>query len=126
MNGAANALFWKSSEAQNFTYLAILKHQNTKISLNKLSKKHWVVALFENFGSVRKKIQSTVFYDHPVDMYLKYWEGLNFHARVYTKNICLKIVSKAMCFLQHISAYQEKLSRLFSAELYQTDSAVPF
>ena len=62
----ANALFWKSSETQNFTYLTILKHQNTKTSLNELSKNHWVIALFEIFGSVSKKLQSTVFNDHPV------------------------------------------------------------
>ena len=54
MNGAANALLWKSSKTQNFTYLTILKHQNTKTSLNKLSKNQWVIALFEIFGSVRK------------------------------------------------------------------------
>ena len=66
MNGATNALLWKRSETQNFTYLTILKHQNTKTSLNELSKNHWVIALFEIFGSVRKEIQSTVFNDHPV------------------------------------------------------------
>ena len=66
VNGAANALLWKSSKTQNFTYLTILKHQNTKTSLNKLSKNHWVIALFEIFGSVSKKLQSTVFNDHPV------------------------------------------------------------
>ena len=66
VNGAANALLWKSSKTQNFTYLTILKHQNTKTSLNELSKNHWVIALFEIFGSVSKKLQSTVFNDHPV------------------------------------------------------------
>ena len=66
MNGAANALLWKSSKTQNFTYLTILKHQNTKTSLYKLSENHWVFALIEFFGSVRKKLQSTVFNDHPV------------------------------------------------------------
>ena len=66
MNGAANALLWKSSKTQNFTYLTILKHQNTKTSLYKLTENHWVFALFEFFGSVRKKLQSTVFNDHLV------------------------------------------------------------
>ena len=66
VNGAANALLWKSSETQNFTYLTILKHQNTKTSLNKLSKNHGVIAIFEIFGSVRRKLQFTVFNDHPV------------------------------------------------------------
>ena len=70
VNGAANALLWKSSETQNFAHLTILKHQNTKTSLNKLSKNHSIIAIFEIFGSVRKKIQSTVFNDHPVHQIL--------------------------------------------------------
>ena len=65
--GAANARYWKSSERQNSTHLTVLKHQNTKTSLYKLSKNHWVDVLFEIFGSVRKKLQSTVTNDHPVD-----------------------------------------------------------
>ena len=63
---AANALYWKISERQNSTHLAFLKHQNTKTSLYELSKNDWVFALFEIFGSIRKRIQSTVFIDHPV------------------------------------------------------------
>ena len=66
MNGAANALLWKSSETQNFTYLTISKHQNTKTSLNKLSKNQGIIAFFEIFGSVRRKLQFTVSLDHPV------------------------------------------------------------
>ena len=66
VNGAANALLWKSSKAQNFTYLTILNHQNTKTSLNELSKNHWVIALFEIFGPVRNKLLMTVSLDHPV------------------------------------------------------------
>ena len=66
VTGAAKALFWKISETQNFTYLTISKHQNTKTSLNKLSKNHGVIAIFEIFGSVRRKLQFTVFNDHPV------------------------------------------------------------
>ena len=62
----ANALYWKSFKRQIFTHLTVLKHQNTKTSLNELSKNHWVIALFEIFGSVRKKLQFTVFNDHPV------------------------------------------------------------
>ena len=54
MNGAANALLWRSSETENFTLLIILKQQNTNTSLNKPSKKHWVIALFGILGSVRK------------------------------------------------------------------------
>ena len=64
--GAANALYWKCLKRQNSTYLTLLKHQNTKTSLYKLSKNHWVITLLENFGSVRRKLQSTVFLDHPV------------------------------------------------------------
>ena len=62
----ANTLYWKSFKRQIFTHLTVLKHQNTKTSLNKLSKNHWVIAIFEIFGSVRKKLQFTVFNDHPV------------------------------------------------------------
>ena len=64
--GAANALYWKSSEKQNSTHLTLLKHQNTKTSLYKLSKNHWVITLLGSFGSVRRELQSTVSLDHPV------------------------------------------------------------
>ena len=63
------ALYWKISEKQNSTHLAFLKHQNTKTSLYKLSKNHWVITLLEIFGSVRRKLQSTVSLDHPVITY---------------------------------------------------------
>ena len=62
----ANTLYWKSFKRQIFTHLTVLKHQNTKTSLYELSKNHWVFALFEIFGLLRKIIQSTVFNDHPV------------------------------------------------------------
>ena len=68
MYGAGNALYWNDSERQNSMHLTLLKYPNTKTSLYKLSKNHWVIALFKNFGSVRKKLQSTVSFDHPVDM----------------------------------------------------------
>ena len=43
-----------SFESQNSTHLTLLKHQNTKIALQKLSKNHWVLAFFwKNF--VRQK-----------------------------------------------------------------------
>ena len=64
--GVANALYWKSSERHIFTHLTVLKHQNTKTSLYKLSENHWVFALFDFFWSFRKILKSTVFYDHPV------------------------------------------------------------
>ena len=65
------ALYWKIFERQNSTHLAFLKQQNTKTSLYKLSKNHRVITLLENFGSVRRKLQSTVFLDHPVLQLLK-------------------------------------------------------
>ena len=63
---AANVLYWKISERQNSTHLAFLKHQNTKTSLYKLSKNHWVIELFKISLSVGRKLQSTVSLDHPV------------------------------------------------------------
>ena len=53
-------------ERQNSTHLAFFKHQNTKTSLCKLPKNHWVFTLLEILGSVRRKLQSTVSLDHPV------------------------------------------------------------
>ena len=50
-------------------HLTLLKHQNTKTSLYKLSKNHWVIALFKFFGSVRKKLQLTVSLKHPVTLF---------------------------------------------------------
>ena len=48
------------------THLTLLKHQNTKTSLYKLSKNHWAITLLEKFWSVRRNLQSTVSLDHPV------------------------------------------------------------
>ena len=98
MNGAANALLWKSSKTQNFTYLTILKHQNTKTSLNELSKNHWVIALFEIFGSVSKKLQSTVFNDHPVSHQVWSHGGSTFK-----KNMTLNGHFPALHKLTHMS-----------------------
>ena len=64
--GAVNALYWKCLKRQNSTHLTPLKHQNTKTSLYKISKNQWVIMLLEIFGSVRRKLQSTVSLDHPV------------------------------------------------------------
>ena len=63
--GAANALYWKSSERQSSTHLTVLKHQNIKTSQYKLSKNYWLIALFENFGVFRQKFQYIVSNDHP-------------------------------------------------------------
>ena len=78
------ALYWKSSERQIFTHLTVLKHQNTKTSLYELSKNDWVFALFEIFGSIRKRIQSTVFIDHPV-LLTSTWDvwAANLHSRAH-------------------------------------------
>ena len=64
--GVAKALYWISSKRQISTHLTVLKYQNTKTSLYKLSENHRVFALFEFFGFVRKRMQFTVFNDHPV------------------------------------------------------------
>ena len=32
----------------------------------KFHKNYWVIAIFENFGSIRKKFIGRVFFDHPV------------------------------------------------------------
>ena len=69
---AANVLYWKISERQNSTHLAFLKHQNTKTSLYKLSKNHWVIALLEISWSVRRELQFTVYLDHPV-VHKEFW-----------------------------------------------------
>ena len=73
----ANALYWKSFKRQIFTHLTVLKHQNTKTSLYELSKNHWVFALFEIFGPVRKRLLSTVFNDHPVSTISHITSNLN-------------------------------------------------
>ena len=63
--GTANALYWKSFVRQNSTHLTLLKYQNTKTALYKLHKNHWVFALFEIFGSVRKKITCDSLFGSP-------------------------------------------------------------
>ena len=64
---ATNALFWKFFKRQNSTHLTILKHQNTKTPIYKLSKNHRVFTLLGIFGSDRRNLQSTVSLDHPVE-----------------------------------------------------------
>ena len=44
--GEANALYWKSFERQNSTYLTLLKIPKPPYNL---PKNHWVIALFEIF-----------------------------------------------------------------------------
>ena len=57
-----NALYWKNSKRQISIHLTVLKLQNAKTSLHKLSKNHWVFALLAFLGSVRKRLQFTVFF----------------------------------------------------------------
>ena len=66
LHGATNALYWKCFKRQNSTHMTPVKHQNTKTSLYKLTKNYWVITLFEILGSVRRDLQSTVSFDHPV------------------------------------------------------------
>ena len=66
LHGETNALYRKCIKRQNSMHLTLLKHQNTKTSLYKLSKNNWVITLLEFLGSVRRKLQSTVSLDHPV------------------------------------------------------------
>ena len=70
--GTAIALYWKISERQNSTHMAFLKPKNTKTSLYKLSKDHWVIAFSKNSQSVRRKLQSTVSLDHPAGYFGSY------------------------------------------------------
>ena len=56
--GPGNALYWNDSERQNSMHLTLLKRQNTKTFLYKLSKNHWVIALFEFFSEKNYNSQS--------------------------------------------------------------------
>ena len=69
LHGETNALYQKFIKRQNSMHLTLLRHQNTKTSLYKLSKNHWVTTLLEILGSVRIKLQSTVSLDHPVSTF---------------------------------------------------------
>ena len=100
MNSAANALYWTSFESQNYTDLTLLKHQNTKTSLYKLSKNHWVITLLESFGSVRRELQSTVSLDHPVVVAVY---PLQFFDRISKKNSFENSLKSKMHFFCHIN-----------------------
>ena len=92
--GAANALYWKCLKRQNSTHLTPLKHQNTKTSLYKLSKNQWVIMLLEIFGSVRRKLQSTVSLDHPVQSLLKEQPGDRGFRMTLTPAVCILILKQ--------------------------------
>ena len=63
--GEANAPYWKTIKRPNSSHLTLL---DTKTALYKLPKNHWVIAHFEIFGSVGKKLLLTVPLDHPVSI----------------------------------------------------------
>ena len=58
-------IFAQTWKARSFCP-TLLRHQNIKTSLCNLSKNGWVMSFFVFFRSVRKKLQFTVFLDHPV------------------------------------------------------------
>ena len=58
--------FWQNLERQDVFHLTLLRHQNIKISQCTISKNDWVFPSFVNLTPVTKKLQLTVFLDHPV------------------------------------------------------------
>ena len=103
--GTAIALYWKISERQNSTHMAFLKPKNTKTSLYKLSKDHWVIAFSKNSQSVRRKLQSTVSLDHPgVMCYQSRVEFCHDRRHRQSSEICASCVNfsrKQRAFLQN-------------------------
>ena len=64
--------FGKTVKVKTFS---LLRPQNIKTSLSTISKNDWVLPFFLFFMSVRKKLQFTVFLDHPVrhlQLFLQY------------------------------------------------------
>ena len=61
---ATNTLYWKCFKRQNAR--DTFETSKYQTSLYKLFKNHWVITLFEMFGSVRRNLQSTVSLDYPV------------------------------------------------------------
>ena len=98
LHGETNALYWKCIKRQNSTHLTLLKHQNTKTSLYKLFKNHWVITLLEILGSVRRKLQSTVSLDHPVLIIFNF--RLHHHRRPITVSM---VVVSFRCFKDMIA-----------------------
>ena len=58
--GGKLILFWQSPERQDFFLLAILRHQNIKMSTYILNKNGWVLPFFSFLVSVREKLKNTV------------------------------------------------------------------
>ena len=112
LNGAANALYWNISERLNCIHLTLLKHQNTKTALSKLSKNHWGFAFFKKFGSVRKKLQFTVFLDHPVCS--RHTAGHTTHTRQYCEG-------SSMSDLQYLDPPRTNFSEMLLRSRHTTD-----
>ena len=60
--------FRHSPERQYFLQLAILKHQNIKMSRYILNKNGWVLPFFQLFSVCQSKIKKYIHLDHPVSM----------------------------------------------------------
>ena len=65
--------FVRNPKMQDFFHLTLLRHQNIKTSLCAPSKNGSVMPLFVIFRSVRKKLQLTVSFEHPVVHLKNYW-----------------------------------------------------
>ena len=63
---SCNTIFVTTLKRKNSLHLRHIGHQNTKTSQYKVSKTHWVYAVFDFFGSIREILQVTVSFDHPV------------------------------------------------------------
>ena len=53
-------------QRQDCFHLTLYRHQNIKTSLSIISKNGWVLPFFVILTPVTKKLQLTVFLDHPV------------------------------------------------------------
>ena len=53
-------------QRQDSFHLTLYRHQNIKTSLSILSKNGWVLPFFAILTPITKKLQLTVFLDHPV------------------------------------------------------------
>ena len=60
LQGGEFTLFWHSPERQDFFHLAILRHQNIKMSTYILNKNGWVLPFFSFLVPVREKLKNTV------------------------------------------------------------------
>ena len=61
-----NQPIWHNIERRDCFLLTLYRHQNIKTSLSILSKNGWVLPFFAILTPITKKLQLTVFLDHPV------------------------------------------------------------